>query len=142
MEKTATSVGYRILSCKELSFEKRLLPSGKLSAADVSFKFGCKFKPEKNRLAIVIMASLMMAGEDAVKVESETTFEITPFDSAFDVSEGGKIVDHIGILPTLFGLAYSSTRGMMAVRTAGTPLENYPLPIIDAVDTTNKMLQK
>lgn len=142
MEKAAKSVGYRILTCKELSFEKKLLPFGKLKADEISFTFNCKLKPEKPHLSIVLVASLLVAGESSVKVESETTFEITPFDSAFDVSADGKIVDHIGILPTLFGLAYSSTRGMMAIRTAGTSLENYSLPIIDAVDMTKKMLRK
>lgn len=93
-------------------------------------------------MAIVLEANILVAGESSVKVVSETTFEITPFDSAFDVPAAGKIVDHIGILPTLFGLAYSSTRGMMAIRTAGTSLVNYPLPIIDAVDMTKKMLRE
>lgn len=142
MEKTATSVSYCILSCKEISFEMKHSPSGKLHADEVSFTFNCKLKPEKPHLAIVLEASLLIAGESSVKVASESIFEITPFDSAFDVSAEGKIVDHIGILPTLFGLAYSSTRGMMAVRTAGTPLGNYPLPIIDAVDMTKKMLRR
>ena len=142
MEKTATSVGYRILSCKELSFDMTLSPSGKLNADEVSFTFNCKLKPEEPHLAIVLEANILIAGESSVKVVSETTFEITPFDSAFDVPAAGKIVDHIGILPTLFGLAYSSTRGMMAIRTAGTRLGNYPLPIIDAVDMTKKMLRE
>lgn len=142
MEKATKPVSYRILSCREVSFEKKPLTSGKLNAADISFKYGGHFKPDRNHLAIVLVVNLLVDGELSIKVESETKFEVVPFDAAFDVSTEGRIVDHVGIMPTLFGLAFSSIRGMLAVRTAGTPLENYPLPLINAVDATNKILRK
>ena len=134
------SVGYRIVSCRELSYMINSRPSEKLSGTDVSYQYGCSINViEGNHISIKIMSNGFVKGEPVVKLESETVFEFKPFDAAFDISEEGRIVDRIGIMPTLFGLSYSSTRGMMAIRTAGTPLESFPLPIVDAIDVINKM---
>ncbi len=137
------SVGYRIVSCKERSYEIKFRPAEKLSGADVSYQYACSLNTVAvNRISIVIISSVFVKGEEVIKLESETIFEFSPFNSAFDTSVNGRIVDRIGIMPTLFGLSYSSTRGMMAIRTAGTPLEAFPLPIVDAVEVTRKMLQQ
>lgn len=140
---TGKTIGYRIVSCKERSFEAKLHPAEKVSGADVSFQYGCSINVvPANRLSITIISTILVKGELGIKLESETIFEFTPFDTAFDTSVSGRIVDRIGIMPTLFGLSYSSTRGMMAIRTAGTPLQAFPLPIVNAVDVTQRMLQQ
>lgn len=136
------SIGYRIVLCKERSFELKACSGSKISDSDVSFKFGCNFNAlPAGRLSIVIVSELMVMEQTAVKIESETIFELAPFEVAFDTTNNGKIVDRIGIMPTLFSLAYGSTRGMMAIRTAGTSLANFPLPIVDAMAVTSKMQQ-
>lgn len=136
------SVGYRIVSCRELSYEIKSRPAEKLSGTDVSYQYGFNLNlVDGSRVAIKIISNVFVKGEPAVKLESETIFEFKPFEAAFDVTEDGKIVDRIGIMPTLFGLSYSSCRGMLAIRTAGTSLEAFPLPIVDAIDVTNKMLR-
>ena len=37
----------------------------------------------------------------------------------------------VNIFPTLLSAAYSSLRGIVYARTLATPLEKYPIPIID-----------
>lgn len=134
------SIGYRIVSCKERSCELKIDSATKIHDSDVSFKFGCSINAlPAGRLSITIVSELIVVEKTAVKVESETIFEFAPSDVAFEVSGTGKIVDRIGIMPTLFSLAYGSTRGMIAIRTAGTNLAAYPLPIVDAMDVTRKM---
>lgn len=140
---TGKSIGYRIVSCKERSYEAKLRPAGKVSGADVSFQYGCSINVvAANRISIAIISTVFVKGELGIKLESETVFEFSPFDAAFEISSNGRITDRIGIMPTLFGLSYSSTRGMVAIRTAGTYLESYPLPIVDANDVTRKMMQQ
>lgn len=140
--KQSQSVGYRIVSCQERSYEIKANSGGKITESDVSFKFGCNFNAlPAGRLSISIISELMVAEQTVVKIESETIFEFAPFEAAFDVTSSGKIVDRIGIMPTLFSLAYGSTRGMIAIRTAGTSFAKFPLPIVDALDVTSKMQQ-
>lgn len=136
------TIGYRIVLCRERSAEVRINLGNTVSESAVRFKFGCYFHTiPAGRLSITIISELMVMEQTVVKVESETVFELSPFDGAFDISNTGKIVDKIGIMPTLFSLAYGSTRGMMAIRTAGTALANFPLPIVDAMEVTAKMQQ-
>ena len=140
---TGKTIGYRIVSCKERSFEAKSLLAEKFSGADVSFQYGCSINVvTADRLSITIISTILVKGELGLKLESETVFEFSPFDSVFDISSNGRITDRIGIMPTLFGLSYSSTRGMVAIRTAGTYLESFPLPIVDAIDVTKKMMQQ
>ena len=140
---TVKSVGYRIVSCKERSYDMKFRPTEKMSGTDVNYQYGCSFSlAAANRISVVIVSTVFVKGENVLKLESETIFEFSPFDSAFDTSVNGRIVDRIGIMPTLFGLSYSATRGMMAIRTAGTQLESFPLPIVDAVDVTQRMLKQ
>ena len=136
------TIGYRIVLCRERSSEVKINSGSTVPESAVSFKFGCTIHSiPAGRLSITIISELMVMEQTVVKVESETIFELSPFEGAFDISNTGKIVDKIGIMPTLFSLAYGSTRGMMAIRTAGTALANFPLPIVDAVEVTAKMQQ-
>ena len=50
-------------------------------------------------------------------------------DDAIECNED-RLIDKVQIMPTLIGIAFSGMRGMVAIRTAGTPLEQYPLPLI------------
>ena len=140
---TRKTIGYRIVSCQERSFDAKLRLAEKVSGTDVSFQYGCSISVvTANRLSITIISTILVKGKIGLKLESETIFEFSPFDAVFDISSNGRITDRIGIMPTLFGLSYSSTRGMVAIRTAGTYLESYPLPIVDANDVTRKMMQQ
>lgn len=137
------SVGYRIVRCKELSFESKIVSNGKVPGNAVSYQFGCQMHPgPDNRLAFVLSVVTLIEGIQAFKLESETVFEISPFDTAISVDADGQLVDYVGIIPTLFGLSFSTMRGMVAIRTAGTVLENYPIPIIDAVSAVKNMMTK
>ena len=140
---TGKTIGYRIVSCKERSFEAKSLLAEKFSGTDVGFQYGCTINVvAANRLSITIISTIFVKGSLGLRLESETVFEFSPFDAAFEISSNGRITDRIGIMPTLFGLSYSSTRGMVAIRTAGTSLESFPLPIVDAIDVTRKMMQQ
>ena len=56
----------------------------------------------------------------------------------FKISGEGDKKDISKVLPILFSISYSTLRGMVAVRSLGTSLENYPVPLIDL----NKIFKK
>ena len=137
---TKKPVGYRLIKCKERSFEMKLVSGEKYSAKSVAFHFGCRIEPiGKNQLSFVINIIYTIDGQEAFKQETETVFELEPMEQAIECQPDGRIVDHVNIVPTLLGLSYSSTRGMIAIRTAGTGLEYYPAPIVDAAEIAKKM---
>ena len=140
---TGKSVGYRIVRCKELSFESKIVSNGKVPGKSVSYQFGCQIQPrQENHLAFILSVVTLIEGSQAFKLEAETVFEISPMDAAVSVDDSGQLVDHVGIIPTLFGLSFSTMRGMVAIRTAGTVLENYPIPIIDATAAVKNLMTR
>ena len=71
---------------------------------------------------------------DAVLFEScaEFNYSIPSLEAVMDVDkENKKLNMKVNILPTLLGAAYSSLRGIVYARTLATPLEKYPIPMID-----------
>ena len=72
--------------------------------------------------------------EGAVLFESsaEFNYSVLSLDTVMDVDkENKKLNMKVNIFPALLGAAYSSLRGIVYARTLTTPLEKYPLPMID-----------
>ena len=132
--------GFRLIRCKELSFESAPVSVKAIPADAVSFQYGFRIMPfEKKGVSLIVTGIILVDGVQVFKLASEFVFEITPMEGVIELMPDGRLQDHANIVPTLFGIAYSTLRGMLAVRTAGTPLEKYPLPIIDAYDAVKRM---
>ncbi|MCQ2180368.1 MAG: hypothetical protein MJY91_09760 [Bacteroidales bacterium] len=138
---TANEIQFRIVKCEELSFETKLSASMKVDLNTVSFRFGFRIVPSGEDKVSFIISALYFLGKDQIlKQESSSTFEISNFDSALDFSVNGKVDDKVGIVPTLFSISYSTMRGMLAIRTAGTVLESFPAPIVNPTEITHKSI--
>lgn len=132
--------GFRLIRCKELSFESTPVPGRAISADAVSFQYGFRVMSFENKgLSLTITGIILVDGMQVFKLAAEFVFEISPMEGVIEVMPDGGLQDHANIVPNLFGIAYSTLRGMLAIRTAGTPLEKYPLPIIDAYDAVKRM---
>ena len=113
----------------------------KVDLNTVSFRFGFRIVPSGEDKVSFIISALYFLGKDQIlKQESSSTFEISNFDSALDFSVNGKVDDKVGIVPTLFSISYSTMRGMLAIRTAGTVLESFPAPIVNPTEITHKSI--
>ena len=135
-------IGYRITKCKELSFEFKSFPDFKLTEKNVSFNYSCSIEQASdNSIRFIIDVFYEVNGDQIFRQKAESIFSIEPINGAIEFMADGKIIDHIDIIPTLIGLSYSAIRGMISIRTASTPLENFPAPIINAVDLAKKMIQ-
>lgn len=140
---TRQSIGYRLVKCKERSFEIKLVSGKKYSEKSVAFHFSCSIEPaEKNQISFIINAIYTIDDQEVFKQETETVFELDPIEQAIEYKPNGKLLDHVNIVPTLLGLSYSSTRGMIAIRTAGTGLEFFPAPIVDAAEIAKRLSKK
>lgn len=131
---------FRLIRCRELSFESASVPGKTIPADAVSFQYGFRVMPfEKKGVSFTVTGIILVDRAQVFKLVAEFVFEISPMEGVIEVMPDGGLQDHANIVPNLFGIAYSTLRGMLAIRTAGTPLEKYPLPIIDAYDAVKRM---
>lgn len=72
------------------------------------------------------------AGKNILSYEAGFHFQIRKTEN--QLSE----TDLSNLFPTLFRIAHDTLRGMVAVRTLGTPLANYPVPLVDLNRIFNK----
>ena len=83
---------------------------------------------------ITVVRSIRYMLKEAVLFESsaEFNYSVLSLDAVMDVDkENKKLNMKVNIFPTLLGAAYSSLRGIVYARTLATPLEKYPIPMID-----------
>lgn len=83
---------------------------------------------------ITVIPSIRYMDGDTFHFESSAEFNYSVL-SLGDImvvdKENNKLNVKANILPTLIGAAYSSLRGIVYARTLTTPLEKFPIPIID-----------
>ena len=81
--------------------------------------------------------------EEAIILELQTShiFEIIDLNNLVEIKDD-VITDVSGITPTLVGIAIGTIRGLIISKTAGTPLADYPLPIINPQLLCKNLLRK
>lgn len=89
---------------------------------------------EKSTVSLVVTASYIAEGkimrERLLTCSAFATFEIEELRKHIEVS-GEEVVVGARLMMMMLGIAVGALRGIIAVRIAGTPLYNRPLPIID-----------
>ncbi len=89
---------------------------------------------DKSTVSLVVTASYIVQGkvmrERLLTCSSFATFEIQDLRCHVEVN-GEDVVVGGHLMMMMLGIAVGALRGIIAVRIAGTPLSNRPLPIID-----------
>lgn len=103
---------------------------------DVNVDMNVRMIPDLERsiISLVVMASYIHTGvvlrERLLSCSVIATFEIADMEQHVTVK--GEDVSVAGrLMMTMLGIAVGALRGIIAVRTAGTPLQHRPLPVID-----------
>ena len=123
-------VGYAYERCSELNFDMKA-PLDEVSPEDLQFGYGFRIVPVDNdKVSITIKADYLIDKKPVFSHSSEHIFKFMDRSVAFDFMEDG-YKDKVGMMPMLLGLAYSSARGMIAIRAVGTALVSFPIPIIN-----------
>lgn len=68
----------------------------------------------------------------------EVTFDVDDLGTLIDEADGEMLVPK-GLLSLMLGIGIGALRGMLALRTSGTFLVHYPLPIISIADMIDSM---
>ena len=122
-----------------ISNEKTTTIPGDVDFASISeeslqfqYKIGTIIKFAENTITVVPSIRYMFEGTVLFESSAEFNYSVLSLDAVMDVDkENKKLNMKVNIFPALLGAAYSSLRGIVYARTLTTPLEKYPLPMID-----------
>ena len=122
-----------------ISNEKTTTIPGDVDLASISeeslqfqYKIGTIIKFAENTITVVPSIRYMFEGAVLFESSAEFNYSVLSLDTVMDVDkENKKLNMKVNIFPILLGAAYSSLRGIVYARTLTTPLEKYPLPMID-----------
>ncbi len=130
------NIKFRLVS---ISNEKTTTIPGDVDLASISeeslqfqYKIGTIIKFSENTITVVPSIRYMFEGAVLFESSAEFNYSVLSLDAVMDVDkENKKLNMKVNIFPALLGAAYSSLRGIVYARTLTTPLEKYPLPMID-----------
>lgn len=130
------NIKFRLVS---ISNEKTTTIPGDVDLASISeeslqfqYKIGTIIKFAENTITVVPSIRYMFEGAVLFESSAEFNYSVLSLDTVIDVDkENKKLNMKVNIFPALLGAAYSSLRGIVYARTLTTPLEKYPLPMID-----------
>ncbi|MBD5182195.1 MAG: hypothetical protein HDS99_00185 [Bacteroidales bacterium] len=132
------SVNISLLSCVEIEgatvINRRALR--RLGAAPVTVDMNVRLLPdmERNLISLVVgctyVAVIGLIRTHVFTCTSLTTFEVENLKEQVEQRGEDQIIGG-KLMMTMLGIAVGALRGMVAVRTADTPLRHTPLPMID-----------
>lgn len=146
MDNLEKEIQIRLVKVKETSFFLNSSLLEKIETKDLNnlqIGFGLNIKPEmlKNTLNISLIVKYQSSpNEDdkILEIETSNIFEIIDMEGLIE-DKGDKIEDKAGITPTLVGIAISTIRGILVAKMTSTPLEDYPLPIVNPTELCNNL---
>lgn len=130
------NIKFRLVS---ISNEKTTTIPGDVNLASISeeslqfqYKIETIIKFAENTITVVPSIRYMFEGAVLFESSAEFNYSVLSLDAVMNVDkENKKLNMKVNIFPALLGAAYSSLRGIVYARTLTTPLEKYPLPMID-----------
>lgn len=134
MAERDSNIQMKLLSVDEISF---MMSPGQIKdeAKEDSFRVGFSslVQPdsEKDRLALTFGTKYEADGETVLQCTYRFEFEIKGL-SDFIVSKGDTVTIK-RVMPHVLNVAVGTMRGILVVKTAGTRLSDFPLPIVDTV---------
>lgn len=134
MEKNAP-IQMRLKSVSEISFS---MSSGKLGEEDrgdeLMIGFQNKVDPNINEdiFTTVFGVQYSIGGEIILQCVYNFVFDVKNLSEFVSKNQEGR-VDVTGILPHVISVAVGTMRGILVVKTAGTDLGRYPIPMMDPV---------
>jgi len=110
----------------------------------IEFEFKIDTDISNDLFCIEIIARyIYKTNNEQVKVlemGSNNQFKVFDLINLIDILPNDKITDKAGFLPTLISISISSLRGMLVIKTLGTVLADYPIPIVDPVSLIQNAL--
>jgi len=112
--------------------EESALSSVSEESLQFQYKMGTVIKWGENTITVVPSIRFMFEGAVLFESSAEFNYKVLSLEAVMDVDkENKKLNMKVNLFPDLLGAAYNSLRGIVYARTLATPLEKYPVPMID-----------
>ncbi|MDY0173936.1 MAG: hypothetical protein RBR62_01955 [Bacteroidales bacterium] len=149
MNTSKRKIEIRLLKVQEISFyvdSSLYAEKESIKANNLNISFGLRLRPniQHNILELYLVVVYKVNENEERKIleiESLNTFRIKNIKDLLKINEDS-IEDISGIIPTLVGVAVGTIRGMLVNKTTGTPLDKYPLPMVNPETLCENILRK
>ncbi|AGY54121.1 hypothetical protein BRDCF_p1494 [Bacteroidales bacterium CF] len=135
------NIQMKLLSVEEKRFKSDLdeALSDVINDSNLKFNIGYSLLPNQknNSIVVEIAAKYLFDERELLYFVASLTFKFSAFDEIFEIKDS-KILEKVTVIPTLINVAIGTLRGMVASKTSGTFLRNFPLPLIDPNSLLNK----
>lgn len=127
-------IEFRLISISEV--RSMIATADKFSAissgSEVQITFGNQVYPEvkDNRISLVFSTKYVFKESVLLDVAYRFTFGVKNLEKFVVLNFDGTATINT-IMPILLNIALGAMRGIVAVKSAGTVLEKYPVPVID-----------
>lgn len=134
MEQKEIKVQFRLISISEV--KSMIATADKLSslssASEVQISFTNQVYPEvkDNKISLVFGAKYTFKESVLMDIAYRFSFAVKDLDKYVTLNLDGS-ASITTIMPILINIAMGGMRGIVAVKSAGTVLEKYPVPVID-----------
>lgn len=131
----------RLISVNEVSF--MMLP-GKITEEvlpeNIKLGFSSQIQPEveNNKIALVFGVKYELEEDELLECVYRFEFEVRDLAQFITIEDNDNITITY-IMPHFVSVAIGTMRGILVVKTAGTNLSKYPLPIIDPMQLTQNL---
>ena len=145
-----TEIQLRLLKVQETGFfmDSVLLSTIEENKPDLfNIEFGLQVEPKvsQNILNLHLIVRYILTAnsqsEKVVELQTSNSFEIIDLEKLMSISDS-EITDNNSIIPTILGVALGTLRGILVVKTAGTILADFPLPIVNPTELCSSMYAK
>ncbi len=145
--KEVKNINVKIARIKEIAFNSWELTEeliSDISESTLAFGIGVRLIPIKELKEFGIAFSTTYSYNQGEKqkelctYEMECVFNIVEFEEAVKY-KGEQVNIEDGLLTNLLSITIGAARGMLALKTAGTVLNRFPLPIINPIDILQQL---
>lgn len=141
MTESNVNIQMRLTSVNEVSF---MMSPGKITEEvlpeNIKLGFSSQIQPEveSDKIALIFGVRYELEDDKILECVYRFEFRVNGLDR-FITTHDKEGITVTYIMPLLINEAIGTMRGILVVKTAGTNLSKYPLPIIDSVRLTQSL---
>lgn len=137
VQEIGCSINTNVLaSVKNFDFNKIKMEFG--------FKSSYILKENFFNLSVLVKYHYNINNESTLLLEllTENHFKILNLENLIEENKNKTFKDKAKLIPILFGISVNTLRGMLVVKTAGTILGNFPLPLVNTNEILKSLINK
>lgn len=139
--KQESQIQVRLVSVSEVKFmlnlDETLLTKAQPNGPNIGFAYAVSANMEQNTITLHFGVQYAADGTPMLESRYEFTFEVNRIKDVVKI--GKDKIEIKELMPHFISVAIGTMRGIIVAKTAGTPLAQYPLPMLDPQSVLNDM---